>query len=127
MKQVRAGRRVAGRLAARDVLSEHGPNFKRHRVSRLDHLDRADNGWHEIVVEDRRAGPAEIAACRIDFEAWLKSLPRRQRRIALRLAKGESTSGAAKLFGVTAARISQLRVWLRESWEVFQGEQLAAA
>ena len=69
----------------------------------------------------------EIAACRIDFAAWLGSLPRRQRRMALRLAKGESTSGAAKLFGVTAARISQLRLWLKESWEAFQGEQLAAA
>jgi hypothetical protein len=109
------------------VLSEHGLNFKRYRVSRLGHLDRTDNGWQEIVVEDRRAGPAETAACRIDFEAWLKSLPRRQRKIALRLAQGESTSGAAKLFGVTAARISQLRVWLRESWERFQGQQLAAA
>ena len=39
----------------------------------------------------------------------------------------ESTSDAAKLFGVTAARISQLRQWLRENWEAFQGQQLAAA
>lgn len=121
VKQVRAGRRIAGRLAARDVLSEHG-HFKRYRVSRLGHLDRADNGWQEIVVEDRRAGPAEIAACRIDFESWLRTLPRRQRKIALRLALGESTSGAAKLFGVTAARISQLRLWLKENWQHFQGE-----
>lgn len=122
VKQVRAGRRVAGRIAARDVLSEHGLNFKRYRVSRLGHLDRADNGWQEIVVEDHRAGPAEIAACRIDFESWLRTLPRRQRKIALRLASGESTSGAAKLFGVTSARISQLRLWLKENWQHFQGE-----
>jgi transposase-like protein len=49
------------------------------------------------------------------------------------LARGESTSEAAKKFGVTAARISQLRLWLKESWEGFQGEaeegqvQVAAA
>jgi hypothetical protein len=122
VKQVREGRRVAGRIAARDVLCEHGPHGKRYRVNRLDHLDRGENGWQEIVVEDRRAGPAEIACCRIDFAAWLRLLPRRQRRIALSLAKGESTSGAAKLFGLTAARISQLRLWLRESWQRYQGE-----
>jgi hypothetical protein len=43
-------------------------------------------------------------------------------RIALRLASGESTSGAAALFGVTSARISQLRLWLRANWQRFQGE-----
>jgi hypothetical protein len=26
------------------------------------------------VVEDHRAGPAEIAACRIDFASWLRLL-----------------------------------------------------
>ena len=122
VKQVRSGRRVAGRLATRDVLREYGPYSRRYRVSRLDHLDRADNGWQEIVVEDHRAGPAEIAACRIDFEAWLRSLPRRLRKIALTLAAGETTSAAAKRFGVTAARISQLRLWLKGSWDVFQSQ-----
>jgi transposase-like protein len=55
----------------------------------------------------------------------------RLRKIALTLARGESTSEAAKKFGVTPARVSQLRLWLKESWEQFQGEagqvQVAAA
>lgn len=53
------------------------------------------------------------------------------RTIALTPTGGESTSGAAKLFGVTAARVSQLRLWLKENWQRFQAElpasQLAAA
>ena len=73
-------------------------------------------------MEDRHHGPAKIAACPIDFEAWLRSLPRRLRKIALTLAAGETTSAAAKRFGVTAARISQLRLRLKGSWDVFQSQ-----
>ena len=91
-------------------------------IARLGHSDREESQWEEIVVEDHRAGPAEIAACRIDFATWLRLLRPRLRKIALTLAKGETTSETAKKFQVTAARISQLRLWLKESWEQFQAE-----
>ena len=68
------------------------------------------------------ATPAEVAACRIDFAEWLRRLTGRLRRIALALASGETTKGAAEKFGLSPARISQLREWLRKSWEAFQGE-----
>jgi transposase-like protein len=73
-------------------------------------------------VEDKRATPADVAACRIDFAEWLRRLTARLRKIALALAAGETTSAAARMFGVTPARISQIRQWLKESWEAFQGE-----
>jgi hypothetical protein len=95
-------------------------------IDRLGHSDREESQWQEIVVEDHRAGPAETAACRIDFASWLLRLPVRLRKIALTLAGGETTSEAAKKFKVTAARISQLRRWLKESWELFQGEPCCA-
>ncbi len=88
----------------------------------LHYFDQEENCREAIVVEEKRATPADVAACRLDFSAWLKLLPKRRRKIALALASGETTQGAAKKFGVTAARISQLRQWLRESWEAFQGE-----
>ena len=94
---------------------------------RLDYCDCKEGTWQDIVVEDRRVGPAEIAACRIDFASWLKLLPRRLRKIALTLASGETTSAAAKRFAVSAARISQLRRLLKQSWDGFQGEPLVAA
>jgi hypothetical protein len=31
------------------------------------------------------------------------------------------TKGAAEQFGLSLARISQLREWLRKNWESFQG------
>jgi hypothetical protein len=91
-------------------------------IDRLGHSDREESQWEEIVIEDRRAGPAEIAACRIDFASWLRLLPVRLRKIALTLADGETTSDAAKKFNVTPARVSQIRLWLKESWVRFQGE-----
>ena len=62
-----------------------------------------------------------IAAWRIDFAEWLRRLTARLRKIALALAAGETTSAAAKMFGVTPARISQIRDLLRKSWDAFQG------
>jgi hypothetical protein len=125
--QFRDGRRVTGRKSPKDALSSRAQFSKRFKVEWLDYFDGQEGTWQDIVVEDHRVGPAEIAACRIDFAEWLKLLPRRLRKIALTLASGETTSAAAKKFGVTAARISQLRLWLKQSWEGFQGEQLVAA
>jgi hypothetical protein len=70
----------------------------------------------------KRATPADVAACRIDFAEWLRRLTARLRRIALALAAGETTSAAARMFGVSPARISQIRDLLKRSWEAFQGE-----
>jgi hypothetical protein len=119
--QIRVGRRVGNRLRIRDVMSAYAQHRKKFQVESLHYFDEEENCWQEIVVEDKRATPAEIAACRIDFSSWLRKLPRQRRKIALALAGGESTTEAAKTFGVTAARISQLRQWLKESWEAFQG------
>jgi hypothetical protein len=120
--QVRSGRRVGNRLRIRDVLSGYAQHRQAFSVERLDHFDEEENCWQEIVVEDKRATPAEVAAFRLDFLAWLKLLPKQRRKIALSLAAGETTSGAAKLFAVAPGRISQLRQWFKGSWERFQGE-----
>ena len=93
-------------------------------MNRLDRFHK-ERGWLEVLVESRHSGPAETAASRMDFEQWLGLLSCRQRRIALFLAVGETTNAAAKKFGVTAGRISQLRRELRNAWQVFQGEASA--
>ncbi len=82
-------------------------------------------GWTELVV-DRHATPAEIAAVRIDFRDWLDGLPKPKRRVALSLAGGETTCGAAELFGVSEGRISQLRRELAQSWQAFTATPAAA-
>jgi DNA-directed RNA polymerase sigma subunit (sigma70/sigma32) len=78
--------------------------------------------WREIAVEDRHSTPGEIAGLRIDFANWLESLSTRDRKVAERLATGETTASAARLFQVSRGRISQLRRQFFESWHKFVGE-----
>jgi len=120
VRQIREGRRVGAKLNVRDVSSTYCQLAKGVQLKRLDHLDHDSAEWMELVVEDGQATPADIAATRIDFAAWLDSLPRRERRIAEELATGETTSAAAKKFRVSAGRISQLRRRLKRSWDAFQ-------
>jgi hypothetical protein len=119
--QIRVGRRVGSRLRIGDALSTYAQYRKQFSVRRLDHFSEEDGCWEEVLVEDRRATPADVAACRIDFAEWLRRLTVRLRKIALALAAGETTSAAAEMFGVSPARISQIRDLLRKSWEAFQG------
>jgi hypothetical protein len=120
--QVRVGRRVGNHLRIRDVLSNYAQFQKGFQVERLDQFDEEEDCWQQILIEDKRATPADVAACRIDFAEWLRRLTARLRKIALALASGETTKGAAEQFGLSPARISQLREWLKKSWETFQGE-----
>ena len=119
--QIRVGRRVGSRLRIGDALSTYAQFRKQFTVERLDHFSDEDGCWGEVLVEDRRATPADVAAWRIDFAEWLRRLTARLRRIALALAAGETTSAAARMFGVTPARISQIRELLKRSWDAFQG------
>jgi len=121
IRQIRAGRRVGTRLNCNDVMSAYARRSGRVNVEQLDRFDGQEGTWFEILVEDRKAGPAETAAARIDFQAWLRLLSGRDRRIAETLATGETTNLVAQRFGLTAARVSQLRARLKASWEQLQG------
>ena len=117
--QVRSGRKVGGHLNGNDVLSRYAGIKNRIVVQRLDHYDWKEDAWQQILVEDRHAGPAEVAACRIDFGDWLQTLTSRQRNVARLLAMGESTKKTARNFGLTAGRVSQVRRELKNAWEQF--------
>lgn len=68
--QVRAGRRVGAKLNIRDVSSRLGQRAKDVVVERLDQFNPDECQWREVLVEDRRAGPAETMAARIDVGDW---------------------------------------------------------
>jgi hypothetical protein len=120
--QIKDGRRVGGRLNIRDVLSAHCQQKKNIIVERLDHYDAEEECWKEALVEDRRAGPADTAAIRMDFAAWLRVLPSRLRMITKVLANGETTNAAARRFSVSPGRVSQIRGELCRAWHMYQGE-----
>jgi hypothetical protein len=126
VRRVKIGRMAATPQNCKDVASTYCQLTKGVSVERLDRFDKEDNAWQEVVVQDKHATPADVAAARIDIGEWLKSLPRRTRKIATTLAKGESTGKAAKQFGLSAGRISQMRRELAESWGEFQGEPVLA-
>ena len=122
IRQVVSGRKVGGKLNKNDITSEYAQRMRQITVERLTRYNKRKCMWLEMLVEDRKAGPAETAAARIDFGDWLRTLGGRRRRIAETLAGGETTSVAAAKFQVSLGRISQLRRELQDDWERFHGE-----
>jgi len=121
--QVRAGRRVGGKLNILDISSKYCQQRKRFRLGRLDRFNPQENCWQETIVEDHRTPVLDQVWFRIDFPAWLDSLPPRDRQIAQRLAEGLSTTEVAHQFGLSLARVSQLRRKFEKSWLKFHGEE----
>lgn len=108
------------RLGEHDVTSRHCRKAKGIRQVRLDRYDPESDSWKEILVEDCRATPADLAAGRIAVAAWMQSLKPKTRKIAKTLAIGETTIDTAKKFAASSARISQVRSELRNLCEAFQ-------
>ena len=122
VRQVHSGRRVGSRLNVRDVTSPHARLTKGITVERLDRFDGDAGEWLEILVEDKRATPADTAAIRIDFAAWLQRLSDRDRQIAEALAVSQTTNEVARRFRLSPGRISQKRREYLRAWQQFQGE-----
>ena len=127
VRQVCGGRQVACPLNSYEVLSRYAQRKRGFTVKRLQRSDESEGAWKEILVEDPTCTPAELAASRLDFDDWLRRLPRHKQRVASTLASGETTSETAKKFKVTPGRVSQLRRELAESWDQFHGEAEQAA
>jgi len=105
---------VEGRFALEHI----GTPDNQHGAS----LDSTNNGWREQLTYDRRTTPADLARFRMDFDAWLPMLSKRNRTIALALAMGDSGNEIADRYSVSAGRISQIKNQLLESWGAFMGE-----
>jgi hypothetical protein len=127
IRQTRDNRITGGTLNIRDVMSKYCQMKKNVIVERLDKYDSAAGEWEEIIIEDRHTTPADIVRVRCDFRDFLGSLPRRNRRIAEFLSLGHRTSDAARKFGVSEGRVSQLRKELAESWRRFVGDESGPA
>ena len=79
-------RRTAGRWSGTatnkaDLLS-HVPRGEAHVVGLDGMAEVATEAWRTAVADCRRTDPAEAAAFRVDFEAWLASLSYRHRDAA---------------------------------------------
>ena len=122
VSQVKEGRRVGGRLNSKDVMSRTAARRRGFKVEPLPHLCDEDGNWVEAIMDDRQTPIPDQAAFRCDFPEWLESHPLRERRMIESLAQNHSTSEVAGRFGVSAARVSQLRTEFARSWSAFHEE-----
>ena len=123
IRHVREGRRMGSSCNSVRTSCRLVPVRRRESsIRRLDRFDRRNRGWQEALVEDHTAGPAEIAATRLDFSGWLSTLSTRDRKLAETLAMGETTGRVARMFRISSARVSQLRRELCANWHRFVGE-----
>lgn len=120
--QVRDGRKVGNKLRIGEVLSQYAQRRKKFSVESLDTYDSEEGEWIEAVVEDPRTPVFDQVWFRCDFPEWLRTLSRRNRKVALKLALGEPTNRVAKMFRLSDGRISQLRGELHKAWQRFHGE-----
>jgi len=120
--QTRDGRMLGRPLNCRDISSRYCQRLKVLRLERLDEYDSEEQAWKEVLVPSRTCTPAELAASRIDFPCWLRTLGRRDRKIAQYLGLGNTTGETARKFGLSEGRVSQLRRELKTAWEKYQGE-----
>ena len=121
--QIHDGRKVGGKLNVRDVSSNYAQRRKGFHVERLDQFDDEENQWQEILVEDRNAGPADVATTKIDFTEWLKSFPARLRRITKLLATGEKTNIVAETVRSFSGKNQPVEKRAGQAWKKFQGEE----
>ena len=97
IKQTRAGRTPQGCPRVKDALARRwvGP-------TRLDDFDLGQFVSRNTPVPDQ-------VSFRVDVPQFLKSLPKRSRKMAMDLADGMTTTDAAKKFDLSLGRISQFR------------------
>jgi RNA polymerase sigma factor (sigma-70 family) len=124
--QVRDGRKVGTSINTRDIMSKRAQQRHGFTVERLDRFDHRGEQWIEAIVPDSRTPIADQVWFRIDFPEWLRRLSRRDRRVALELAEGNSTSDVARQFRLSPGRVSQLRRQLHDTWQTFHGEAVPA-
>ena len=117
---VRAGRRLVGSERSKDVLSPTTHARHGFSVGSLDDQPREDDDLAEALVDNTRSRVPDQVAFRIDFPRWRQRLGTRNRRVLASLMAGEGTKAVAERFGLSEARVSQLRREFQQSWEAFQ-------
>ena len=122
VRQIRDGRRVGRKANVKDAYDQHARIRNGHQLKHIGAPRDQRGGWREQLVENKRTSPADLAAFKLDFDAWLRTLSGRDRRMATDLGMGERTGDVAKKYGVSASRVSQLRRQLQTSWEEFVGD-----
>jgi hypothetical protein len=127
-KAVRSGRRVCGQLKPRDVLSERAQQRHGFVVGKIpDFSTESSNPLAEALADNTRSPVPDQVVFRIDFPGWLTTRTHRDRRLIERMAMRERTKDLARQFGLSEARVSQLRLEFHDDWNRFGDEAMVVA
>jgi hypothetical protein len=117
---VHNGRRLCGQERIKDVLSPRAQQLHSFTVVSLRvGSSRNDNVFDEALTDNTQTPVLDQVAFRFDFPAWRLTRSDRDRRVIDDLMIGERTMDVAERYGLTAARISQLRRDFLQDWSRF--------
>lgn len=126
-RAVNRGRRLCGQEKARDVLSPRAQRLHGFGLVPIPSSpSRADELLEEALADNTRTPVPDQAAFRHDWPLWRRTRARRERRLLDDLMQGEKTKDVARKYGLSPARISQLRRQFHGDWQRFCGEPIAA-
>ncbi len=135
-RAVRNGRRLCGQEKPKDVLSpvaqqRHGfqveslPSSTRTAYEDLygaprgqQHLD----AFEERLRDNTQTPVPDQASFRLDFPRWRLSRTHRDRKVIDAMMLGTGTLELSRQFGISAARVSQLRREFHADWRRFLGD-----
>jgi hypothetical protein len=122
-RAVRAGRKLAGKDRAGDILSPVAQSRCGFTARSLPcHSTLSGNPLDEALIDNTRSPVPDQVSFRIDWPCWVATRTERDRRIVTDLMVGERTGDVANRHGLTAGRVSQLRTHFRDDWLRFLGE-----
>ncbi len=127
-RAVSSGRRLISQERPKDVLSRVAQRRHGFTVNSLpSYSTLTTNPLAEALADNTQTPPPDQAAFRIDFPAWLGSLGARNRNIAEDMAVGHRTQDLAGKYGISQARVSQLRQAFCQDWRRFTGDSKPGA
>src|SRR5262249_24173899 len=122
-RAVHCGRRVCGQETPRDPLSPLAQRRRGFPVRSLPATSRLEGPPPVEALQTTRQTPGpEQVSFRCAFPAWLRTRADRDRRLALDLMAGERTQDVSDRYGLSAARVSQLRRDFHDDWRRFTGD-----
>jgi hypothetical protein len=119
-RAVSCGRRLCGQERAKEVLSPVAQQRHSFLVGSLPECGSLSGNPLEEALHDNTLTPVpEQVSFRLDFPAWVHSLCERDQQVLGDLMMGERTREVARKYGLSAARVSQLRREFMAGWEQF--------
>jgi hypothetical protein len=121
-RAVRSGRRLCGQESGKDALSPSAQIRRGFIATGSADLSAACGTVLEEALTDNMRTPVdEQVAFRLDFPVWLRTLTERNRDVVRDMMQSERTEDLSAKYGLSAARVSQLRQEFHRGWHLFLG------